>query len=301
MGVDADAFRRVLGQWPSGVTVVSTTVADGWHGMTASAFASVSLDPPLISVAIGRGARSHDLISDADAFAVSILSKDQVTHGERFAGMHADVEDRTEGIQVETAETGCPVLLDALGWLDCRVWQAYDGGDHTIFVGEVVAAEVNPATAPLLYHDRAWGQFSDVLPRRVEVGTVGSHVGAVIDNAFGAGTPREVADIVADVERALATAPVAVVLDDHSATADPLQVRRTLQSVSGVAASTPVVLRFGDGPLASANVLTALKSGATRFEAGTPPYLDQATLGLLLERLEVTREVHDPAIYQETA
>jgi flavin reductase (DIM6/NTAB) family NADH-FMN oxidoreductase RutF len=174
VGVDAEAFRAVLGQWPSGVTVVTTVRAEeqsegdlvaGWHGMTASSFSSVSLDPPLVSVCLARSIPSHDLIDTTGVFAVNILGKDQAHVGKRFAGMMGgEVHERFSGLDFRTAATGSPVLGDALGWVDCRVVYAYPGGDHTIFVGEVLAAETPRLTAPLLFHSRAWGQFADQLP-----------------------------------------------------------------------------------------------------------------------------------------
>ncbi len=174
MGVDSETFRAVLGQWPSGVTVVTTVRTEeqshgdlvaGWHGMTASSFSSVSLDPPLVSVCLARTIWTHDLIAATGVFAVTILAKDQADVGKRFAGMlGGEVHERFAGGDWQSAETGSPVLGDALGWVDCRVLYAYPGGDHTIFVGEVLAAATPRVTSPLLFHSRAWGQFADQLP-----------------------------------------------------------------------------------------------------------------------------------------
>jgi flavin reductase (DIM6/NTAB) family NADH-FMN oxidoreductase RutF len=184
VGVDAETFRAVLGQWPSGVTVVTTVRTDeqsegnlaaGWHGMTASSFSSVSLDPPLVSVCLARKIWTHDLIDSTGVFAVNILAKDQADVGKRFAGMLGiEVHERFDGLDVRTAETGSPVLGDALGWVDCRVVYAYPGGDHTIFVGEVLAADTPRLTAPLLFHSRAWGQFADQLPDDAQVMDTGT-------------------------------------------------------------------------------------------------------------------------------
>ena len=162
--VDPATFRGVLAQWPSGVTVV-TTLADGaWHGMTASSFSSVSLDPPLVSVCLSRTLYSHELIEESGVFGINVLAKDQAEVARRFAGMVPGLTDRFAGETWTTAETGVPLLDSALGWLDCRVVHAHPGGDHTIFVGEVVAGHAARRTAPLLFHSRGWGQFADVLP-----------------------------------------------------------------------------------------------------------------------------------------
>lgn len=172
MTVDAETFRSVLGQWPTGVVLV-TTAADGdWHGMTASSFSSVSLTPPLVLVCLDTRLASHRLISDSGAFGISILAKDQAELGRRFAGRLPPAE-RFAGQEWLTPGTGSPVLANALGWLDCRVVHAYPGGDHTIFVGEVLAADTPRTTGPLLFHSRTWGQLADPLPDRVFLADTG--------------------------------------------------------------------------------------------------------------------------------
>ncbi len=165
VSLDPGTFKSVLGQWPSGVTVVTTHHGGRNHGMTASSFSSVSLDPPLVSVCLAKNIWTHDLISESGIFAVNILAKDQADIGKRFAGMMGDEpHQRFDGLNVVTSATGSPVLGEALGWVDCKVVYAYPGGDHTIFVGEVLAADTPRISAPLLFHSRAWGQFADQLP-----------------------------------------------------------------------------------------------------------------------------------------
>ena len=98
MSVNPETFKAVMGQWPSGVTVITTEDAEGFGGMTASSFSSVSLNPPLISICVARYLRMHDRIREAGRFAVNILSKDSQEHGMRFAGMLPGVEDRFAGV-----------------------------------------------------------------------------------------------------------------------------------------------------------------------------------------------------------
>ncbi|MEO3784382.1 flavin reductase [Actinocorallia sp. B10E7] len=172
MAVDAETFKSVLGQWPTGVVLVTTVAGDVWHGMTASSFSSVSLDPPLVLVCLDTRLYSHRLISDSGRFGISILGRDQAELGLRFAGRLSPAE-RFEGQEWLTPETGAPVLANALGWLDCRVAHAYPGGDHTIFVGEVLAADTPRATGPLLFHSRNWGQLADPLPDRIALADTG--------------------------------------------------------------------------------------------------------------------------------
>ncbi|UGY91932.1 flavin reductase [Streptomyces gobiensis] len=168
--VDETTFRRVLARWPSGVGIITTAGPDGRrHGMTASSFSSVSLDPPLVLVCLDRRIRSHELVTRYGVFAVNVLGRDHIGLGRRFAGLTPGVTDRfAEGDWLPGA-TGSPVLTDAAAWVDCRVRHVYPGGDHTIFVGEVIAAGVPRITSPLLFHSRSWGQLADPLPESVTV------------------------------------------------------------------------------------------------------------------------------------
>lgn len=286
MAVDGEAFRAVMGQWPSGVTVVTTEHAGERHGMTASSFSSVSLDPPLVSVCIAKHLHTHELIASSGVFGVNILSKDQIDHGKRFAGMLGDI-DRFEGVDIVTAETGAPLLGDAVGWLDCKVWQAYDGGDHTIFVGEVKAADTPNAAAPLLYHSRAWGQFADVLIDHVTL-HVSTGDEAVIEDAFRYGDPDEVMTAALPL---LADEPEVLVLDDASGAVDPLLLRRCLQAVGAVSGRTPVSLRLVDHPMTLANAVVALKSGVRHLHLDGG--INQGALVDMLDRMSIAHTLQD--------
>lgn len=164
--VDPATFRDVMAQWPSGVTIVTTLDAeDERKGMTASSFSSVSADPPLVSVCLHRDLYTHKLISESGVFGVNVLAKDQMEVARRFAGMVKDVDDRFAGESWTIAETGVSLLDSALGWVDCRVLYEYEGGTHTIFVGEVVAAHNARRSAPLLYHSRGWAGYPSTVTR----------------------------------------------------------------------------------------------------------------------------------------
>ena len=164
MGVDVQLFKATMAQWASGVTVVTTNLAGERVGITASSFASLSLEPPRVLVCVAKRLYTHHVIEQSQVFAVNILAADQLAWGMRFAGVMPEKEDRFAGIAVETAATGSPLLPGVLGWVDCELRHAYDGGDHTIFVGEVVAAWAIDATRedklPILYHNRQWRQLA---------------------------------------------------------------------------------------------------------------------------------------------
>ncbi|WP_084195258.1 flavin reductase [Streptosporangium amethystogenes] len=174
MATDGVSFRAVLAQWPSGVVIVTTGTADGeWHGMTASSFSSVSVDPPMVLVCLAKTSRTHHLVEERGTFAVSILGRDQAALGRRFAGQEPAPDGLFTDARWSTGVTGSPVLADSIGWLDCRVAHAYPGGDHTIFVGEVLVADTPRRVAPVLFHSRAWGQLADPLPDEVAVADTG--------------------------------------------------------------------------------------------------------------------------------
>ncbi|MFC3476468.1 flavin reductase family protein [Halobacterium litoreum] len=154
---DPDDFRRVMGQFATGVTVVTFPPADDPHGITVNAFASASLDPPLVLVCLDHDTRSHELLAsgDADAFCVNVLAADQQPVGEHFAGM-TDLDEPFAG--THAASTGAPVFESALAYVDCTVHSSLAVGDHTVYVGEAADADVLDDTAdPLTFFRGEWG------------------------------------------------------------------------------------------------------------------------------------------------
>jgi flavin reductase (DIM6/NTAB) family NADH-FMN oxidoreductase RutF len=155
MAIAPALFRDALSRFPAGVTVVTIKAGDRVHGLTVSAFASVSPDPPLVAVIIDHQHTAHRLLESSGAsFAVNILGEDQQELSDRFAWTRD--EDRFQAGSWGSADTGAPVLVDALAWLDCRVHSRLPAGTHTIYVGEVVAAATPERRRPLLYWDRAY-------------------------------------------------------------------------------------------------------------------------------------------------
>ncbi|WP_326822145.1 flavin reductase family protein [Streptosporangium sp. NBC_01756] len=155
--MDVGSFRDALSQWASGVTVVTTAFDGLRHGMTASSFSGVALDPPLVSVCLTTAGATHRMIEHSGVFAVSILGHDHGPVGRHFAGVrngHPDGAGRFSTGRWETAGTGSPVLGDAVGWFDCRVAQTHAAGDHTIVLGEVLTVGTPRNAPPLIYHAR---------------------------------------------------------------------------------------------------------------------------------------------------
>ncbi len=132
-------LRKMRGLFASGVTV-ATTVHDGQlRGVTVSAFASVSLNPPLVLICIANESESREWIAESGIFAVNLLSDEQEFLSERFAARAPIVNARFDGVPYHTAITGSPILAGSLAWYDCRMEATHDGGDHTIFIGRVEA------------------------------------------------------------------------------------------------------------------------------------------------------------------
>jgi len=155
--VDADTFRSVLGRFASGVTVVTTRDGDDRdHGMTVSAFCSVSLAPPLVLICVDHAASSHDALLAATHFAVNVLAAHQEPVSRRFAGV--DEHQRFDGIGYSRGITGAALLDEALAHIECRRHAHHDAGDHTVVIGEVEVA-VAHADSPLLYYRGGYTQL----------------------------------------------------------------------------------------------------------------------------------------------
>ena len=150
-GVDTRLYRDACGCFATGVTVVTTSDADGPRGLTANAVSSLSLDPTLFLVCVDVNAGSYEVLRESRHFAINILAADQEDVSAFFAvPTPAGAPMGEHGYRV-SAE-GSPLLDNALAWLDCRTHSIFDGGDHKIFVGEVTSCEIaRPAAEPLLF------------------------------------------------------------------------------------------------------------------------------------------------------
>lgn len=158
MPLDASAFRASLSRFASGVTVLTTRTADGRdHGMTATAFSSLSLDPPLILVCIDRAASMAGPLETATHLAVHVLADDQESLSRRFAAKDGD---RFAGLEPHRGAGDVPLLDGAIVRLQCRITDRHPGGDHVIVVAEVLAAEVHDH-APLLYFRGRYARLAD--------------------------------------------------------------------------------------------------------------------------------------------
>jgi len=154
--IDSETFRSVLGRFASGVTIVTARDDDGDdHGMTVSAFCSLSLQPPLVLFCVDHEASMHDLLLKHPRFGISILSSSQEAYSRRFA---ADESNRFDGIAYVRGDSGVVLLEEALAHLECAVRAHHDAGDHTLFIAGVERAEARQGR-PLLYYRGGYAQL----------------------------------------------------------------------------------------------------------------------------------------------
>jgi flavin reductase (DIM6/NTAB) family NADH-FMN oxidoreductase RutF len=151
----ATSLKEVMRIYPQGVTVVAWRDRDGLKGLTVSAFTSVSVDPPLVLISISKGSAIHDAFVRAKRFAVNFLSCSQESIADRFAGK-LGVKERFDGVEFTEGVTGSPVINGVRAVIECTTWKVYDGGDHSIQVGEVVRARKLSDIAPLVYYDQQY-------------------------------------------------------------------------------------------------------------------------------------------------
>lgn len=179
MPVSSEDYRRALRGFPAGVTIVTIRVGETLHGLTVSAFASVSPEPPLVTVIIDHKHKAYELLErDGAVFAVNVLRQDHMELSNRFAWVKDT--DRFEEGSWGRAVTGAPILEDALAWLDCTLHSRHEAGTHTIYVGEVQATGVAEEGAqPLVYWNQGYRRLQiDGEPRPPKAPDAGEGSGA---------------------------------------------------------------------------------------------------------------------------
>jgi flavin reductase (DIM6/NTAB) family NADH-FMN oxidoreductase RutF len=164
--LDQGVMRSVLGRFATGIAVVTAGSADPHgshpHGMTANAFSSLSLDPPLVLVCVDREALMHESILDSEAFAVSVLHAGQEKLARHFSNRNRPLGNaQFDGVDwVPGERTRSPLLVGSLAWLECGLATTYDGGDHTIFVGRVLDTAHSEDHDALLFFGGAYHRMA---------------------------------------------------------------------------------------------------------------------------------------------
>ncbi len=147
MAIDSMLQRQVMGRFATGVTLLTTRFDEGVLGMTANAVMSLSLEPPLVVVSVDKKNSMHECVMRGKCFALNMLRADQEEISRRFA--MSGPKDFS-GLRLTAAETGAPILVDAIAYVDCKLVEILPGGDHDMFVGEPIAGEVREGE-PLIF------------------------------------------------------------------------------------------------------------------------------------------------------
>jgi flavin reductase (DIM6/NTAB) family NADH-FMN oxidoreductase RutF len=152
MALTKDEYRQLIGCFPTGVTIITMAHEGEVRGMTANAVTSVSLDPLLLLICVDKRTITHRFLEQASAFAVNILAEDQEHVSRALASRDSDDARRLMGHPYHPGQNGAPILDDCVAYLECRITEVFPGGDHSIFIGEVVWGEVMRDVPPLIFH-----------------------------------------------------------------------------------------------------------------------------------------------------
>lgn len=155
MFVSKEQFKQTMSNWASGITIITTCREEGLLAMTASSFTSLSIEPPLILVAVSKNSRTHKQIIKQKAFGVMILALGQEEISSCGAGFRGEEGNFLIGVPYHKEVTGAPILDQCLAWMDCSLYATHDGGDHTIFIGKLEAVG-SQSGEPLLWYDRGY-------------------------------------------------------------------------------------------------------------------------------------------------
>ena len=148
MAIDSILQRQVMGRFATGVTLLTTRFDEGVLGMTANAVMSLSLEPPLVVVSVDKKNSMHECVTRGKCFALNMLRADHEEISRRFA---ISGPKDFSGLRLTAAETGAPILVDAIAYVDCKLVEILPGGDHDMFVGEPIAGEVREGE-PLIFY-----------------------------------------------------------------------------------------------------------------------------------------------------
>jgi flavin reductase (DIM6/NTAB) family NADH-FMN oxidoreductase RutF len=157
MAVSPDDFRRALRKFVSGVTIVTVSADDELHGATASSFASVSLDPPLILVCLDKASHTRALLLKRGSFAVNVLGADQAEVARAFSMRGQKPFDR---LRFHLGSQGAPLFDDSIAWMECKTERVVEAGDHDIVIGEVTSCDATEEM-PLMYYEADYRTLGD--------------------------------------------------------------------------------------------------------------------------------------------
>jgi flavin reductase (DIM6/NTAB) family NADH-FMN oxidoreductase RutF len=158
MSIDKNQLRQVMGHFATGVTIITTFNKDGqMHGLTANAFTSVSLEPPLLLISVDKKAESYPAFGESKVFTVNILADEQEALSRKFA---VSGGNKFEGVAYRRGANGAAILDGTLAHIECTLYAAYEGGDHSLYLGEIQEAEVREGK-PLVFYRGGYRAIGD--------------------------------------------------------------------------------------------------------------------------------------------
>jgi flavin reductase (DIM6/NTAB) family NADH-FMN oxidoreductase RutF len=161
MTLDPEQLRHAMRAWTTGVAVVTAQHDGQRSGMTVNSFTSISLEPPLVSVALKQMTRTYDMVVKTNEFSVTILSSSQHELSDRFAGRMPLIQDRFDGVKTETLAIPAPLIQGGMGFFNCHVVDAFVVGENTLFVANVIAARGEGEGDALVYHNRTYWKLKE--------------------------------------------------------------------------------------------------------------------------------------------
>ena len=154
-----DLFKELMRRFAAGVTLVTFNENKKFGGLTVSSFCSLSMDPPLVLICIDRKIASHESLEKTDAFGVNICNSEQGKLAWDFANSNIDKNELIKSLPHTLTKLGTPLLDGCLATMECKITQKYDGGDHTIFIGQVEEGKFDENAEPLVYYGSGLGEF----------------------------------------------------------------------------------------------------------------------------------------------
>ena len=154
-----DLFKKLMSRFATGVTLVTFNENKKFGGLTVSSFCSLSMDPPLVLICIDRKIVSHDSLEKTDTFGVNICNSEQGKLAWDFANSKIDKNELIKSLPHTLTELGTPLLEGCLATMECKITKKYDGGDHTIFIGQVEEGKFDENAKPLVYYGSGLGKF----------------------------------------------------------------------------------------------------------------------------------------------
>jgi len=159
MAVDNDLFKELMRRFAAGVTLVTFNENNKFGGLTVSSFCSLSMNPPLVLICIDRKIVSHESLKNSDTFGINICNSGQGKLAWDFANSNIDKNELIKSLPHTLTDSGTPLLDECLASMECKITEKHEGGDHTIFIGQIENGNFDDNSDPLIYYGSGLGEF----------------------------------------------------------------------------------------------------------------------------------------------